>query len=118
MPVGLSFFTFHAVSYLADAYQGRATAKSGFIQGGAYLLLLPQFVGGPVTYQSLSGQLSRRADGVSDFAYGMRRLFIGMGKRVLIAQPCAVAANVTKKFGLPCERFHNARLEAPMATAA
>jgi alginate O-acetyltransferase complex protein AlgI len=94
MPVGLSFFTFHAVSYLVDAYHGRAPAKNGFIQGATYLLLLPQFVGGPVTFQSLSGQLSRRADGVSDFAFGMRRLFIGIGKRVLIAQPCAVAANI------------------------
>ena len=93
MPVGLSFLAFQAVSYLADIYRGRAGAGNDFTQSATYLLLLPQFVAGPVRYENVSAQLSRRAVGMSDFAYGVRRLAIGIGKRLLIAQPCAMAAN-------------------------
>lgn len=92
MPVGLSLITFHGISYLADVYRGRA-ARSDAAHGAAYLLLIPQFAAGPVRYRSVAPQLPRRAVGMSDFAYGVRRLVIGAGKRLLIAQPCAQAAN-------------------------
>ena len=93
MPVGLSFLAFHAVSYLVDAYSGRGSVEHTPVETATYLLLLPQFAGGPVSYHAVAPQLSRRAVGMSDFAYGVRRIVIGAGKRLLIAQPCALAAN-------------------------
>ena len=93
LPVGISYLTFHAVSYLADVYRRRASARSSPSQAGVYLLLLPQFVAGPVGYRHATIQLSRRAVGMSDFAYGIRRIVIGVGKRVLISSTCAAAAN-------------------------
>jgi alginate O-acetyltransferase complex protein AlgI len=93
MPVGLSFLTFHGISYLADVYRGRGSAQHNAGETATYLLLLPQFAAGPVSYHGVSPQLSRRAVGMSDFAFGVRRIVIGAGKRILIAQPCAIAAN-------------------------
>jgi len=92
LPIGLSFLTFHAVSYLVDVYQRRTAAQKSLGQAGVYLLLLPQFVAGPAGYRGVAGQLSRRAVGMSDFSYGVRRFVIGVGKRFLIASTCAVAA--------------------------
>ena len=92
LPVGLSLLTFHAASFLLDVYERRVAGQKSVGQAGVYLVLLPQFIAGPTGYRGVAGQLSRRAVGMSDFSYGVRRLAIGVGKRVLIASPCAVAA--------------------------
>jgi len=89
---GVSFTTLHAVSYLVDVHTGRVHARHDAGEAGVYLLLLPQFVAGPVSYHAASAQLARRSVGMSDFAYGVRRLAIGIGKRVFIAAPCGAAA--------------------------
>ena len=93
LPVGLSYLTFHAVSYVVDVYRQRTSARASPSQAGVYLLLLPQFVAGPVAYRNATSQLSRRAVGMSDFAYGIRRIVIGASKRWLISSTCAAAAN-------------------------
>jgi len=92
LPIGLSLLTFHAVAYLADVYERRVAAQKSLGQASVYLLLMPQFVAGPAAYRGVAGQLSRRAVGMSDFSYGVRRFVIGVGKRSLVAGPCAVAA--------------------------
>jgi alginate O-acetyltransferase complex protein AlgI len=93
LPVGLSYLTFHAVSYVVDVYRQRTSARASPSHAGVYLLLLPQFVAGPVGYRHATSQLSRRAVGMSDFAYGIRRIVIGVSKRWLISSTCAAAAN-------------------------
>jgi alginate O-acetyltransferase complex protein AlgI len=93
LPVGLSYVTFHAISYVVDVYRRRTSGRTSPSQAGVYLLLLPQFVAGPVAYRNATSQLSRRAVGMSDFAYGIRRIVIGVSKRWLISSTCAAAAN-------------------------
>ncbi len=94
LPIGISFYTFHAISYVVDVYRGDATAQKSPIHAALYLLLFPQLIAGPIIrYREIADQLARRFVGVDDFAWGIRRFVIGLGKKVLIANTVAVAAD-------------------------
>ena len=85
VPFGVSFFAFHAVSYLIDVYRRRAAAEPSRWQLGVHLLLLPQIVGGPLAYETVSRQLARHLPSLSDYSYGVRRLVIGAWKVLVMA---------------------------------
>ena len=92
LPIGISFFTFHAISYVVDVYRGDATAQKSPVHAALYLLLFPQLIAGPIIrYQDIADQLARRVVTLDDFAYGVRRFIIGLGKKVLIANIVAGA---------------------------
>jgi alginate O-acetyltransferase complex protein AlgI len=100
LPIGISFFTFHAISYVVDVYRRDASAQKSPVHAALYLLLFPQLIAGPIIrYRDIAGQLARRTVGLDDFAYGVRRFVIGLGKKVLIANVVAVPAD--KIFGMP-----------------
>jgi len=100
LPIGISFFTFHAISYVVDVFRGDATAQKSPAHAALYLLLFPQLIAGPIIrYRDLADQLARRIVSIEDFAYGVRRFIIGLAKKVLIAN--VVAGPADQIFALP-----------------
>jgi alginate O-acetyltransferase complex protein AlgI len=107
LPIGISFFTFHAISYVVDVYRRDATAQKSPVHAALYLLLFPQLIAGPIIrYRDIADQLARRVVTVDDFAYGIRRFVIGLAKKVLIANVVAVPAD--KIFALPAAELSTA----------
>jgi alginate O-acetyltransferase complex protein AlgI len=94
LPIGISFYTFHAISYLVDVYRRDAVAQKQPVHAALYLLLFPQLIAGPIIrYRDLAAQLAERWVSLDDFAAGVRRFVIGLGKKVLIANTVAEAAD-------------------------
>ena len=104
LPIGISFFAFHAISYVVDVYRRDASAQKNPVHAALYLLLFPQLIAGPIIrYRDLADQLARRAVTLDDFACGMRRFVVGLAKKVLIANNLAVPADAI--FGLPFDQL-------------
>lgn len=109
LPIGISFFTFHAISYVVDVYRRDASAQKSPVHAALYLLLFPQLIAGPIIrYRDIADQLARRFVSLDDFAIGVRRFVIGLSKKVLVANVVAVPAD--RIFGMPA-----AQLSAPVA---
>ena len=87
LPLGISFYTFQMVSYLADVYRGKVRAEISFITFGAYVSMFVQLIAGPiVTYNEVSTQLQKqRCFSFATFAEGIRKFVYGLGLKVLIA---------------------------------
>jgi alginate O-acetyltransferase complex protein AlgI len=86
LPLGISFFTFHSISYVVDVYRRNAGAQRRIDTFGLYILLFPQLIAGPIIrYKDIATQLTQRARHCADFVEGVRRAIIGLGKKVLIA---------------------------------
>src|SRR5262245_40269002 len=100
LPIGISFFTFHAISYVVDVYRGDAVAQKSPVHAALYLLLFPQLIAGPIIrYRDIADQLACRRVSLDDFSAGVRRFIVGLGKKVLIAN--VVAGPADKIFSLP-----------------
>jgi alginate O-acetyltransferase complex protein AlgI len=100
LPIGISFFTFHAISYVIDVSRRDATAQKSPVHAALYLLLFPQLIAGPIIrYRDIADQLARRMVSLDDFAEGVRRFVIGLAKKVLIAN--VVAGPADKIFAMP-----------------
>jgi alginate O-acetyltransferase complex protein AlgI len=100
LPIGISFFTFHAISYVVDVHRRDATAQKSPVHAALYLLLFPQLIAGPIIrYRDIADQLARRIVTVDDFAHGVRRFVIGLAKKVLVAN--VVAGPADKIFAMP-----------------
>jgi alginate O-acetyltransferase complex protein AlgI len=100
LPIGISFFTFHAISYVIDVHRRNATAQKSPVHAALYLLLFPQLIAGPIIrYRDIADQLARRVVTIDDFAYGVRRFIVGLAKKVLVAN--VVAGPADKIFGMP-----------------
>jgi alginate O-acetyltransferase complex protein AlgI len=94
LPIGISFFTFHAISYVVDVYRQDAAAQKRPVEAALYLLVFPQLVAGPIVrYRQIADQLSSRLTSLDDFGYGVRRFIIGLSKKMLIANTLAVPAD-------------------------
>ena len=86
LPIGISFFTFQALSYVIDVYRGDAPAQRSLIDLAAYIAMFPQLVAGPIVrYTDVAPQLRSRTHTVQDAALGARRFVLGLGKKVLLA---------------------------------
>ncbi|MBI5589578.1 MAG: MBOAT family protein [Deltaproteobacteria bacterium] len=100
LPLGISFFTFEAMSYVIDVYRGDVAAEKNIINFSCYLTMFQHLVAGPVIrYRDLYQQLTQRTLSRSQFASGVRRFIVGLSKKVLIANTVAVIAD--KAFELP-----------------
>jgi alginate O-acetyltransferase complex protein AlgI len=94
LPIGISFFTFHAISYVVDVYRRDAAAQKRPVEAALYLLLFPQLIAGPIIrYREIAAQLTARVNTVPDFAYGIRRFTVGLAKKMLVANIVAVPAD-------------------------
>ena len=86
LPIGISFYTFQTMSYPIDVYRGDAEVQRNFISFGTFVALFPQLIAGPIVrYKDVAAQLDFRATGTEQFASGVRRFCVGLGKKVLIA---------------------------------
>ncbi len=100
LPIGISFFTFHAISYVVDVHRRDATAQKSPVHAALYLLLFPQLIAGPIIrYRDIADQLARRLVTVDDFGYGVRRFIVGLAKKVLVAN--VVAGPADRIFSMP-----------------
>lgn len=86
LPIGISFYTFQAMSYSIDVYRGDTKAQKSLVSFGTYVSFFPQLVAGPIVrYKDIERQLAQRHENISQFADGVRVFLIGLGKKVLIA---------------------------------
>ena len=86
LPIGISFFTFQAISYLIDVYRGDVKASKSFINFGTYLTFFPQLITGPIVrYETVNGELIDRKENVDDASRGITRFCVGLFKKVVIA---------------------------------
>ena len=94
LPLGISFFTFHKISYKVDVYRGVAEARKAPFDLALYILLFPQLIAGPIVrYNEIAHELVRRAYRREDFAAGVRRFVLGLGRKMIVANPAGYCAD-------------------------
>ena len=86
LPIGISFYTFQALSYIIDVYRGDVKAQRSWVNFAMYISLFPQLIAGPIVrYSDVEDQLDVRHNSFPEIAAGIRRFVLGLGKKVLIA---------------------------------
>ena len=86
LPIGISFYTFQALSYVVDVYRGDTPVQKSWINLATYVVLFPQLIAGPIVrYTTVAEDLSTRKHTMENIALGIRRFVFGLGKKVLIA---------------------------------
>ena len=94
LPIGISFYTFQAMSYVIDVYRRDVPAQPNYARVLLYISFFPQLIAGPIVkYHDVEEQLSHRHAALEDIALGFRRFCVGLGKKVLIANTMAVAVD-------------------------
>lgn len=100
LPIGISFFTFQAMSYVIDVYRREVPAAKNPLHIGLYIALFPQLIAGPIVrYRDIYQQIVKRSVTLEDFSAGVTRFVYGMGKKVLLANTLAITAD--KIFAIP-----------------
>ena len=93
-PVGISFVTFHKISYLVDIYYGRAVPGGSFVSYALYLVMFPKLAQGPIVrYHTMADQLAGPRCTIDDVYQGSIRFCVGLAKKVLLADPMGAVAN-------------------------
>lgn len=94
LPIGISFFTFQAMSYTIDVYRGRGSVQKNPLNVGLYIAFFPQLIAGPIVrYETIAKQIAHREENLEDFTKGVCRFIIGLGKKVLIANSMGLVAD-------------------------
>ena len=102
LPIGISFYTFQALSYLIDVYRGNTPVQRNFIKLSLYISLFPQLIAGPIVrYHDINLQLDNRKHSLKSFSNGVERFIIGLGKKILLANTFALV--VDQIFLIPTE---------------
>jgi len=104
MPIGISFYTFQALSYVVDVYRGEVQVQKDIYKLALYICLFPQLIAGPIVkYHDVDEQISNREVTFDKVAYGVKRFIIGLSKKMLIANTLGAVAD--KIFSQPVEQF-------------
>ena len=112
LPLGISFFTFQALSYVLDVYMGKVDATDSFLNVGLYVSFFPQLVAGPIVrFTDIADAINNRKESIDGFSSGVVRFLIGLSKKVLIANNMALVADAAWKLII------GDRLEASVAMA-
>ncbi len=91
LPIGISFFTFQALSYVIDVYRGTVRAQKNPLYAGLYISFFPQLIAGPIVrYHDIEGQIRSRNCDLPLFGEGVRRFFHGFCKKVILANNLAI----------------------------
>ena len=91
LPIGISFYTFQAMSYVIDVYRGKVEVQKSIIKFGTYITLFPQLIAGPIVrYITIEKQLTDRKVDIDQIATGVRRFILGLGKKVLLANQIGI----------------------------
>ena len=94
LPLGISFFTFHSISYLIDVFRGDAKAERSFVNLSLYILMFPQLIAGPILrFHTVANQLKRRVVRARHVYFGASLFCFGLGQKVLIADTLAGVAD-------------------------
>lgn len=85
-PLGISFYTFHVISYTVDVYKGHVKAQKSYYKFLLYISLYPQLVAGPIVrYSQVEDEIDYRESSIDNINDGINRFIVGLGKKVLIA---------------------------------
>ncbi|QSX06176.1 MBOAT family protein [Sedimentibacter sp. zth1] len=94
LPIGISFFTFQAISYVVDIYRKDGQVQKNPLNVGLYISFFPQLIAGPIVrYQTVAKQISNRKETFKGFSDGVCRFIVGMCKKVLLANTFAIFAD-------------------------
>lgn len=94
LPIGISFYTFQTVSYIIDCHWENVKPQKSFKNFLLYLTLFPQLVAGPIVrYSTIETEIEDRKITVTDISYGLNRIALGLGKKVLIANQLSIIAD-------------------------
>jgi len=105
LPIGISFFTFHSLSYLVDVYRGTARHLVSPLDFALYITFFPQLIAGPIVrFHEIRDQLVTRRETFDAFAAGVYRFSFGLAKKVVVADSVAPLANAA--FGVPPDQLH------------
>jgi len=93
LPIGISFYTFQAISYLADVYRKEVKAQKNPINLALYISFFPQLIAGPIVrYKTMAEALETRRESWADITYGVRRFLTGLGKKVILSNNLSIIA--------------------------
>lgn len=96
LPIGISFYTFQALSYVIDVYRGKDKAQDHILNVGLYIAFFPQLIAGPIVrYNSIAAQLLEREHTFEKFSQGAIRFCVGVSKKLILANYLAVLATVS-----------------------
>lgn len=102
LPIGISFFTFQALSYVLDVARGDAQAQKNPLNVGLYIAFFPQLIAGPIVkYRTVAHQIQHRRESWESFSQGCWRFLIGLGKKVILSNQLAVIADAAFDPALP-----------------
>lgn len=94
MPIGISFFTFQALSYVIDVYRGDASVQKSFGKVLLYISFFPQLIAGPIVkYHDVEAEINNRKQTPEEIGKGIRRFIAGLSKKVLIANTMGLVAD-------------------------
>jgi alginate O-acetyltransferase complex protein AlgI len=94
LPLGISFYTFQALSYLIDVYRTPSMVQKNILNLGLFISFFPQLIAGPIVrYHDINKQIMERKHGLDIFSQGIERFIIGLAKKVLIANTLAEAVD-------------------------
>ena len=100
LPLGISFYTFQSMSYSIDVFRGDAKAIRNFTDFSCYVAMFPQLVAGPIIrFQEVAEQLQSRTHTMEKFARGVTFICLGLGKKILLANPCGKIADMAFNAG-------------------
>ncbi|MGB9368723.1 MAG: MBOAT family O-acyltransferase [Xanthobacteraceae bacterium] len=98
LPIGISFFTFHAISYLVDVYRGDFVVERDPVKVLLYIAMFPQLIAGPIVrFGTVTKEIHQRVVTLEKFALGLKFFIIGLGQKVLIANTLAAPVDAIYK---------------------
>ena len=91
LPIGISFYTFQALSYLIDLYRGKFKVQKNILNLALYISLFPQLIAGPIVrYEQVERQINYREETLEKVVTGIKRFIIGLSKKVILANSMAL----------------------------
>ncbi|MCF0120875.1 MAG: MBOAT family protein, partial [Oscillospiraceae bacterium] len=94
LPIGISFFTFQAMSYIIDVYRDRSLVQRNILKLALYISFFPQLIAGPIIqYSDIAAEIDSRTVTADGAAEGLRRFIIGLAKKIIIANTVGYAAD-------------------------
>lgn len=101
LPLGISFYTFQQISYIADIYMQKIKPQRNLIDFATYITMFPQLIAGPIVkYNDIHKQLANRKESINKFGEGVQRFIIGLGKKVILANNIGVIWTQVKEVNL------------------
>ena len=97
LPIGISFYTFQALSYVIDVYRGQTPPQRSLVDFATYITMFPQLVAGPIVkYADIREQLQKRSATLAQIGQGLERVILGLSKKVLLANNLGMLADAMR----------------------